>query len=228
MPTRVSSGGLRLGDTAFRSLAPAYAETARSLAGRATELHELATGVSSATGEPPVTAMNPQGRIGWDLSGPPWGSALRHNVAWFTGCPPTANLIQPDYDSTPELWFNKNKPATVTLHFWNRPHETLAPHAVAPHARLYWALRCVRVTGADLPTATMRSWNPRMAGRRETAQSDTFTTVAAETQVTSGTLYVPALSGWNTVILEVTVPPTSASTHWLTAGALQVLSKRGY
>lgn len=228
MSTRVSSGGLLLGDGAFRGLAPAYAETARSLAGRATELYELATGVSSATGEPPVTALNPQGRVGWDLSGPPWGSALRHNVAWFSGRSADANLIQPDYDSTPDAWYNKNKPAVVKLHFWNRPHDSLSPWAVAPHARLYWVLRSVRVTGADTPTATLRTWNRRFGQTRETGQTETFTTPVSETQVTGITLWVPAGPGWNTVYLEVSLPTTSASTHQLTSGALQVLSKRGY
>lgn len=228
MPTRVSSGGLRLPGTRFQSRAPAYAETARSLAGRAAELYELASGVSSAAGEPPITPLNPQGRIGWDLSGPPWGSALRHNVAWFSGRSATANLIQPDYDSTPGAFYNKNKPAIITLVFWNRPHESLSPWAVAPHARLYWVLRTVRVTGADTPTATARTWNRGCGQSPGTGQSETFTTTASESQVTSSSLWVAARPGWNTVHLEVSLPTTSASTHWLTAGALQVLSKRGY
>jgi len=228
MPTRVSSGGLRLGDGAFRGLAPGYAETARSLAGRATELYELAAGVSSATGEPPVTPLNPQGRVGWDLSGPPWGSALRHNVAWFSGRSADANLIQPDYDATPDLWFNQYKPALIKMRFWNRPFDSLSPHAVAPHARLYWVLRCTRISGADTPTATLVTWNRRFGQKRETGQTTTFATTATETQVTVTTLWVPAGPGWNTVYLEATLPTSSASTHLLTSGALQVLSKRGH
>lgn len=228
MPTtRCTSGGLRLPGTSFRSQAPAYAETARSLAGRATELYELATGASSAAGEQPVTRPNPQGLTGWDLSGPPWGSALLHPVVWFTGTQPVANLVQPAYDASNALWFSQGRAAQLRFSFWNRPFEGLAPFATAPLQRLYWALRTYRVSGATTPTATAITWNRGMGQSRETGVSQTFTTTANDSQVTSSTLWVAARPGWNTVYLEVRAN-ASGTVHMLSAGCLQVLEKRSH
>lgn len=227
MTTRASSGGLRLPAGSFQSLAPAYAETARSLAGRANELYELASGESSAIGEQAITSPNPQGRTGWDMSGPPWGSALYHPVAWFTGRSTATNLIQPSFDAANALWFNSNRPATVRLHFWNRPHERLTPTAIAPLSRLYWLLRAVRIAGAGTPTATARTWNRRLGQRRETARTATLTMTAAESQVASTVLWVNAVSGWNTVHLEL-LANAAGTAYQLTSGCLQVLAKRSH
>lgn len=225
MTTRVTSGGLRLPAASFTSQAPAYAETARSLAGRATELYELASGQSSATGEPPVTPPNPQGRTGWDLSGPPWGSALYHPVAGWSGRSSTANLIQPDTSAANDFWYTANRSAVISLRFWNRPHERLQPTAIAPLSRLYWFVRSTRISGTTTPTATAWTWNPRMGQRRATGQTATFTTTATDSTVLSTALWVNALPGWNTVYLEV-LCDSGSTVNQLVSGCLQVLAKR--
>lgn len=227
MTSRVTSGGLRLPDSAFTAQAPAYATAARSLAGRATELYEFATGQSSATGEPPITPPNPQGMTGWDLSGPPWGSALLHPVVGWSGTAPTTNLIQPDTSATSDLWYSESRPALVVVRFWNRPHERLTPTAVAPLARLHWRFASVRIAGTTTPTATARTWNPRVGQHRDTANALSFTTTSTETVITSSGLWVPAVPGWNSIYLEV-LCSGGTTTHRLTNGCLQVVVKRSH
>lgn len=60
--------------------ATAVAEVARTLAGRARWLHEMATGQSAETGNATGLLRNPQGLVGVDHSGAPYGVALRHPI----------------------------------------------------------------------------------------------------------------------------------------------------
>lgn len=70
-------------DAECRTLAPAVARRlATSLAGRARALYELASGAAGAT-DGGGTPLNPQGRLGIDRSGPPWGDAHTHPL-WST------------------------------------------------------------------------------------------------------------------------------------------------
>jgi hypothetical protein len=229
MPTRINSGGLRLTDASFKSEAPAYAETARSLAGRTAELYELASGAPAASGEPSLTPTNPQGLTGWDLSGPPWGSAILHPVCWVGGrSPDGVNMHQPSVDAAWERIYRSNKPALLAFHFWNRPHDKIAPAATAPLSILYWAFRSYRVSGAGTPTATARTWNRRLGSTRETGDSTTFTTTVADTSVVAGTtLQVAVHPGWNTVFLEVSLD-TSGHTSMITCASLNVRVKRSH
>lgn len=66
------------------SLATASANVIRSIVGRTRYLYELVSGESGDDDDPPVTPRNPSGGIGVNLSGPPWGAAVRHTV-WMTG-----------------------------------------------------------------------------------------------------------------------------------------------
>lgn len=66
-----------LTDAECRTLAPANSrKLAQSIAGRALALYELASGDSPVAAG--LTAVNPQGRLGVDRSGPPWGDAHKH------------------------------------------------------------------------------------------------------------------------------------------------------
>lgn len=70
----------------FRSQAPAHTSVLRSLAGRVRYLYELISGeVPSTAADMPCTPLNPDGEIGINKSGPPWGSALLHPIAWIGG-----------------------------------------------------------------------------------------------------------------------------------------------
>jgi hypothetical protein len=169
--SRVGSG-LALPDSSVRSLSPADAELIRALAGGSRELWELAKGVSAVTGEPPVTPTNPQGGIGWDWCGPPWGSAVLHPIAWFVACiQASSNLSQP----APRIVVD-DRGVSWTWDLWVRPHDLLpAPHA-APYSRGYIAIRSYRTSGAATPTVTIRARNVYPLAQSEAeGQSSTYT-----------------------------------------------------
>ena len=75
-----------LTDNQACSLAPARAEVIQSLTGNTAQLYELATG--SKAGDRAVTPLNPQGELGVDLSGPPWGSCLLTPIWTMSGKKP--------------------------------------------------------------------------------------------------------------------------------------------
>ena len=62
-----------------KGTAPAKAQIAASLAGRVRYLYELATGEPFFV-DGPATPLNPQGALGIDHSGPPWGNAFQHPI----------------------------------------------------------------------------------------------------------------------------------------------------
>lgn len=229
MPSRISSGGMLLPPAAVRSEAPARAELMRSLAGRAAELYELALGESCLDNSPPVTAPNPQGLTGWDLSGPPWGSAVLHPVAWFSGrSPNTAVCLSPDHADQVERQFGgATGPAHVRFPFYLRPFDSLPDPSIAPYARLALALRSYRISGATTPTATVRAWNAAAGQDREQAASSTYTTTAADTSQTfSNLLKVNAVPGWNVLEVEASIAPGDTSVHFLTSFLLYNVVKR--
>lgn len=80
----MSYGELRwLKDAEVKSNAIAKADIARGIGGKTRYLFELATGgvpAAEASTSQPCTPRNPQGQIGVDHSGPPWGVAFKHPV----------------------------------------------------------------------------------------------------------------------------------------------------
>lgn len=78
-----------------RNNAPAAAEVAMSIAGRSRLLWELAHGASAVPGEPPAIGPNPQGLIGVDWSGPPFGPCLLLPVACWQGRSGAAGVVAP-------------------------------------------------------------------------------------------------------------------------------------
>lgn len=205
MVSRVNSGGIRPPDSAVRSQSPALAQVARALAGRARELWELSAGESAVDGEDAAIARNPQNLYGVDLSGPPWGSALRHPVAWFSGREPTANVEQPDLDDVGNVIVTATKPAIIRMRYWVRPFATLPDPAIAPYSRGCVALRHHRKTGASTPTLTIRGRNLTLGQTWDTARSATFTASASEaSEQFSNTFLVDQVPGWNEVVFMVT------------------------
>ena len=65
--------------------AAARIEVPQSLAGRARYLWEMATGASAVDSEQAQVPVNPQGLLGFDMSGPPFGPCLLLPVAWWEG-----------------------------------------------------------------------------------------------------------------------------------------------
>lgn len=75
-----------------RSLAVARNKIARSLAGRLRFLYELASGVTAVSGETSRSGTNPDGKIGANRRGFPWGPAFQHPLWIGDGCISTASL----------------------------------------------------------------------------------------------------------------------------------------
>ena len=231
MPTRISSGGVLLPPNRVRSQSAATAEVIRSLAGRAAELYELATGEPCLADHPPVTSKNPQGLTGWDWSGPPWGSAVLHSVAWMSTADASANVHAPDVTDQTERVFsgdgaNVGRVAHISMRLWCRPHDLLPSPYVAPYSRVTVALRAHRLTGGTTPVATCKVWNNALQ-TVDQAASQTFTTAATETTHQFGnTLKVPVQSGWNVVQLELTT--TGATSHYVDSVLLYISVKRSH
>lgn len=84
--TNALSSRSGLSDAQVKSLSPAYASILQSLAGRVRVLAEMAAGSSWFSVEGPVAPRNPDGLVGVNLSGPPFGNAVRHPLFVMGGC----------------------------------------------------------------------------------------------------------------------------------------------
>jgi hypothetical protein len=109
--------------------AGAKGEVASSLAGRDRHLWELAHGASAVSGEPAEVLPNPQGLIGVDMSGPPFGPCLLLPVAWWQGR--SGGGVQPT-----SVWSAIDGTTRATSwRIWNRPHAR-NPDGTAPLSQL--------------------------------------------------------------------------------------------
>jgi hypothetical protein len=189
-----------LTDAECRSLAPARAKRlAYSLAGRARALYELATG-EPAVDDGGATPLNPQGLMGIDRSGPPWGDAHLHPV-WTMAT--TANVgsdIYPDKaGSYGRVLYLDGGSGTITrliARFYVRPF-AVAP--LVPYSRVY--LRGVG-TSDDLVTtssATIRVYGPD--GDRGPSTSATVSTTTSAAFSTGA--YCLVSPGWNERVIEI-------------------------
>jgi len=135
-----------------RSLSPAVADRlAESIVGRARAIWELATGLSPIA-DGGGTARNPQGRLGLDRSGPPWGDAHTHPLWTYEA---DAGLSAVVYGA-PTPWISLTALGQVerrTVLINVRPFEG---RTLAPYSRGILNLRALRIGGAGTATATIR------------------------------------------------------------------------
>jgi hypothetical protein len=118
---------------------------ANSVLGRGVYLLELVNGSAVQSGLP-VTPLNPQGRIGVDKSGPPWGSAHLHPV-WCAegGLAGSAVIgIDPLFTLTTVGQFYRVRADFFMRHFARGPK--------VPYSRAYFQLSAATITGG---TATI-------------------------------------------------------------------------
>ncbi len=213
-----------LTDAAAGSLADARSELARSLVGRARVLNELVDGRSMVADEAAALPPNPQGLVGLDMSGPPWGSAWRHPVCWFGGRGTDVSTVQQRAKHTPLIHVAADAPAALgPWQVWVRPFEALPAPFVAPYAALYMWLRArVRTGTATLTITVSVADDEDMQGARTAS-----TTVALTTTMTTfqpGILALVDEDGRRFITIEVS---TSAGTAEVECGAFGVLDKRG-
>lgn len=178
-------------DERVQNGAQADAELAQVLAGRARWLYEMATGGPAVSGEPSSVPVNPQGTIGHDHSGPPYGSAMRHRLVGFDG----DDLANDDW-TTAALNYELSATEAIALEFrgrvWIRPHVVFdgAPYSVG-----VVVVRAVAPSGDQLLTADVQS-NGAPAAR----ETFTATSTATTFELTNRLALVP---GWNDVLVAL-------------------------
>jgi hypothetical protein len=110
--------------------AGAKSEVGQSLAGRDRHLWEMAHGSSAVDDESAAVPLNPQGLVGIDMSGPPYGPCLLLPVAWWegrsgAGVAPTNQWSAIDDDAASVDWPIYNRPHVQRLD-GNAPLQKLA------------------------------------------------------------------------------------------------------
>lgn len=185
-----------LTDAECRSLAPARAKRlAYSLAGRARALYELVTG-EPAVDDGGATPLNPQGLMGIDRSGPPWGDAHLHPM-WVLGS--TYNVVSfypPNADSM--IYLNGGSGTIVRLiaRFYVRPHYS---GPLVPYSRAY-----LRAVGTSDDLVTTSSATIRVYGADGDRGPSTSATVSTTTSAQFGTgAYCQVSPGWNERTIEI-------------------------
>lgn len=179
-------------DAECRSLAPARAKRlAYSLAGRARALYELVTG-EAAVDDGGATALNPQGLMGIDRSGPPWGDAHLHPMWTYAGIAPSLSSI---YGSG-SLTVGAGTITRIMARFWVRPHAT---GPLVPYSRAYFRGVGVRVGASGTATATVRVYGPD--GDSGPSTTATISTTSADVFGTGA--YCLVSPGYNERTIEI-------------------------
>lgn len=190
----------------LRTHAPAVASIAESLAGRVRYLYELAAGVPAIADDGVVTPLNPQGRVGVDRSGPPWGDALQHPIWIWEGTPASTSI----YGEKPIASLSTSgSKASVRARMIVRPFQ-LAP--LAPYSLGQLTVRGIRTAGAGTATATIRTYAGTVA--EDPARTATLT-MASSTVLSSATVLIPLVPGYveRLIEIEATASVAFAVTH---------------
>jgi hypothetical protein len=213
-----------LTDAECRSLAPARAKRlAYSLSGRARYLYEMLTG-EPAVDDGGATPLNPQGRMGVDRSGPPWGDAHMHPMWVFGMC---FNEVAPIYPSLSGanrqgLYLNGGVGTIVRIvaRFYVRPHYA-APDM--PYTRAY--LRGVGISDdlVTLSSASIRVYGPD----GDSGPASQMATVSTTTAATFSTgAWCPVSPGYNERIIEI--EQTSANGIYIGPLSLNQVVRRSH
>jgi hypothetical protein len=210
-----------LTDAQARSEAAAKNEVGQALAGKARHLYELAAGVSPDGGEP-ASGRNPQGLIGVDYSGPPWGSAIRHPIAWIGGA-------KPGSWKDPILSCTQSSPASIlNWRFWVRPFDHPRGY-IAPYSRGIPTFRAY-LSSAGSSTVTVAMWHTGVED--EAMETDLIVNSTTESSFptdgfTTISDYVPLRPGWNTVSMRFRGNTDSYTVH-ITSVAIHQMVKRSH
>ena len=130
-----------MSDSQCTSLAPATADRiAESLAGRARILWELATGQNPVQ-DSGATPTNPQGLLGVDRSGAPWGDALMHPLI-VADCKDSTGIYSSEDTYGPYCRLTSaGQSQTIEFRLINRPFAFLDG---TPYSRGYLSVGCRR------------------------------------------------------------------------------------
>jgi hypothetical protein len=213
-----------LTDAECRSLAPARAKRlAYSLSGRARYLVEMLKG-EPAVDDGGATPLNPQGRMGVDRSGPPWGDAHLHPM-WSYGV--TANyvgaLVYPGITgANRQALYIDGGVGTIrriVARFYVRPHYV---QPGAPYTRAY-----LRGVGTSDDLVTTSSATIRVYGPDGDSGPSTSATVSTTTSADFSTgAWCPVSPGYNERIIEI--EQTSTNGIYIGPLSLNQVVRRGH
>lgn len=204
---------------------PGDVELAESLFGVPRFLWEMLIG-AGIDGRSPMAPENPQGRIGFDVSGPPYGCALRHPMTVFGGAIVGAASDAYDQVGAGEQWLEVTsvKPLRVGGNlFRNRPHQ---PYPKAPYSRGYWLLFAARASGTGTVTLTIttRGSDGPTRSTTITTANDTPTRYGLDADGSAAAFYTPLRSGDTRA--QLTIESDSADTVEITAVSMNQVAKR--
>lgn len=216
----VGSKTLSVWPAALRSVqtanvAPADAELAQTIAGRSRWLYEMATGGPATVADPPGVPNNPQGLVGHDHSGPPYGSAPKHRLFGWSGAlvdvPDTWTASVGAYELSPG-----NTRRSLRNRVWVRPFVSFvgAPYSVADVI-----FRAVSTGGSQDVTVEVST-----NGGAVSSEVLTVTTTPAGFVINDCLDLVP---GFNTVQIDFdTAPSGAAHPVYITSfGAMQTAKR---
>ena len=190
--TRIVSSSA-LTQSQVRTHSPALASIAESLAGRVRYLYELAAGVPAVADDGVVTPLNPQGRVGVDRSGPPWGDALPHPIWVMEGTSAATDI----YGEKPiaSLSLSGNK-ASIRARMIVRPFQqgALVPYSIGT-LRVFG----IRTAASGTATATIRTY----AGTEAREPTRTATLTMSTTALTEAAVPIPLSPGFCERLIEI-------------------------
>lgn len=206
-----------LTDAECRTLAPAVSrKLAQSIAGRALSLYELVSGASVV--DAGLTALNPQGRLGVDRSGPPWGDAHRHALLSCEYLPAGIANIAGDPKALVNLTTIDQR-YLVPMRLYVRP---FADSPLTPYSRGLLQILMERI-GAATSTVevTVRTDDgPTVVTRSVSAAGTTLLSVPVVVPLSPATVQTPIVEirlttgGGNGMrILAVTLSQTQRTSH---------------
>lgn len=187
-----------------RSLAPAVADIARSLAGRVRYLYELATGVP-AFADGGATPLNPQGRLGIDHSGPPWGVAYQHPLWYVEGLPQIARAVDV-YGEAPVLSLaTQNQTLRILARFYVRPFQK---GPTVPYRRGYLTMTATAL-GAGTATASVKIYDADTANPEAAFRTSTITVASTSIPANiASEIYTTLEPGYCRRLIEVKLTST--------------------
>jgi hypothetical protein len=191
-----------------RSLAPARAKRlAYSLAGRVRYLFELATGAPAYT-DGASTPLNPQGQLGIDRSGPPWGDAHTHPVWVYAVTAPIGSGVYPavtsQYRHLVELDGGVGHTVRLVARWRCRPH---FEGSLSPYSRAYLRGVVTRKGASGTATVTVRVYGPEGPGG---PSMDATASTTSSTTLSTGA-YTPVRPGWTERVIDVIQTSTTPS-----------------
>ena len=206
-----------LTDAECRTLAPAVSrKLAQSIAGRALALYELASGASVV--DAGLTALNPQGRLGVDRSGPPWGDAHRHPLLSCEYIPTGIANIAGDPKFLVELTA-QDQIYLVPMRLYVRP---FADSPKAPYSRglLQIAMERIGAATSTIEVTVRTDDGPTVVTRSVSAAGTTLLSVAVNVPLSPAVVQNPIVEIRLTTaapngmrILAVTLSQTQRTSH---------------